>query len=314
MKIAIDAMGGDFAPKVAIEGTIEALNELSDDTRLILVGDKAEIEKHLEVSNFSDERLEIFHASEVIGMHEHPTKSFSQKPDSSISQGFKLLKTGEAAAFCSAGNTGSMMVHSLFILKTYENIQRPPIAGFFPLKNGAYSLMLDIGANADCKPEVLQQFARLGTVYAQLSFGIEKPKVGLLNIGEEESKGTAVVQATYQLLKDDKNIHFIGNVEGRDLFDGKADVVVTEGFTGNVIFKMGESLYEYAATQHIQDQLIDRMNYEVVGGSPIIGVKGNVIVGHGISSAKAIKNMILLAKRQVESGVNNKLAEIFGNN
>jgi glycerol-3-phosphate acyltransferase PlsX len=171
--------------------------------------------------------------------------------------------------------------------------------------------MLDIGANADCKPEVLMQFAELGSLYAKFALNIENPKVGLLNIGEEEEKGNTVAQAAYQLLKNNKKVNFIGNVEGRDLFDGKADVIVTDGFTGNVMFKMGESLYEYAATRGIDDQLINRMNYEVAGGSPIIGVNGNVIVGHGISTPLAIKNMILLAQRQIESNVVDKIKEVF---
>lgn len=312
MKIAVDAMGGDFAPKAVVEGVKLALEEMPDSAAIVLVGKEDEIKSLLSAELNDDPRLIIQHAEEVIGMHEHPAKSFSQKQNSSISVGFKLLKTNEVNAFCSAGNTGSMMVHSLFVLKTYGNIQRPPIAGFFPLKNGGYSLMLDIGANADCKPEVLVQFAELGSIYAQISLGIQKPKVALLNIGEEETKGSAVVQAAHQMLKNDSRVNFIGNVEGRDLFDGKADVIVTEGFTGNVIYKMGESLYEHAHSMGISDSLIDRMNYEVVGGSPIIGVKGNVIVAHGISSPLAIKNMILLAYRQVDSGVNAKIAEVFG--
>ncbi|KPM47005.1 phosphate acyltransferase PlsX [Jiulongibacter sediminis] len=312
MKIALDAMGGDFAPKVAVEGALLALTELSKDTSVILVGKENEIRDWLIGQEYPEERLIIQNAEEVVGMHEHPAKSFSQKPDSSISVGFKLLKTKEANAFCSAGNTGAMMVHSLFVLKTHGSIQRPPIAGFFPLRNGKFNIMLDIGANADCKPELLQQFAELGSIYASLTLDIQKPRVALLNIGEEETKGSQVVQATYQLLKNDPRVNFVGNIEGRDLFEDKADVVVTEGFTGNVIFKMGESLYEYANDQGIDDRLINRMNYEVVGGSPIIGVKGNVIVGHGISSALAIKNMILLAEKQVDSGVNAKIAEVFG--
>jgi phosphate acyltransferase len=257
--------------------------------------------------------IEIVNADDVIEMSEHPTRAFSQKPNSSIGVGFKLLREKQVDAFCSAGNTGAMMVGSLFTLKTVGNIQRPAIAGFFPLKTGGYSLMLDIGANADCKPEVLEQFAVLGSLYAQFYFKIKKPTVALLNIGEEETKGSMVVQATYNLLKNNKKINFIGNVEGRDLFNGKANVIVTEGFTGNVLFKMGESLYEYAHEVGIDDQLINRMNYEVGGGSPIIGVNGNVIVAHGISSPLAVKNMIFLAKNQVESNVAAKIAEAFAN-
>jgi glycerol-3-phosphate acyltransferase PlsX len=310
-KIAVDAMGGDFAPKAVIEGAIMAASELPENYQIVLIGKQDAMLEILHDLEYRKGAIEMIYCNEVIEMHEHPTRAFSQKPNSSIGVGFKLLKEGAVSAFCSAGNTGAMMVGSLFTLRTLGNIQRPPIAGYFPLKNGNFSLMLDIGANADCKPEVLMQFAELGSLYARFALNIENPKVGLVNIGEEEEKGNTVSQAAYQLLKNNKKINFIGNVEGRDLFEGKADVYVTEGFTGNVLFKMGESLYEHAVSQGINDPLINRMNYEVAGGSPIIGVNGNVIVGHGISSPLAIKNMILLAKKQIESNVVDKIKEVF---
>ncbi len=310
-KIAVDAMGGDFAPKAVIEGAIMAASELPENYQIVLIGKQDAMLEVLHDLEYRKGAVEMIFCNDVIEMHEHPTRAFSQKPNSSIGVGFKLLKEGQVSAFCSAGNTGAMMVGSLFTLRTIGNLQRPPIAGYFPLKNGNYSLMLDIGANADCKPEVLMQFAELGSLYAKFALNIENPKVGLLNIGEEEEKGNTIAQAAYQLLKNNKKVNFIGNVEGRDLFDGKADVIVTDGFTGNVMFKMGESLYEYAATQGIDDQLINRMNYEIAGGSPIIGVNGNVIVGHGISTPLAIKNMILLAQRQIESNVVDKIKEVF---
>lgn len=309
MKIAVDAMGGDFAPKTVIEGAIMATEELSEGVKVVLIGQQDKMLALLRTRKYKADTIEMVNADDVIEMNEHPTRAFSQKPNSSIAIGFKMLKNKEVNAFCSAGNTGAMMVGSLFTLRTVGNIQRPPIAGFFPLKNGKYALMLDIGANADCKPDVLNQFAELGSLYAKFSFGIEKPRVALLNIGHEEEKGTTVAQAAYQLLKVNKKINFIGNIEGRDMFEGNADVIVTEGFTGNVIFKMGESLYEYAHSQGIDDPLINRMNYEVGGGSPIIGVNGNVIVAHGISTPKAVKNMILLAKNQVDSKVSTQIAE-----
>ena len=311
MKIAVDAMGGDFAPKAIVEGAILAANELPEHIKIVLIGQEELILPLLQEGTHPSGSIEVVHAPEVIDMDEHPTKALTQKPNSSIVYGFTLLKEKKVDAFCSAGNTGAMMVGSLFILKTVGNIQRPPIAGFFPLINGAYSLMLDIGANADCKPEVLVQFAELGSLYAQFSLGIENPRVALLSIGEEEQKGSTVVQATHQLLKNNEKINFIGNVEGRNMFEGKADVIVTEGFTGNVIYKMGESMYEYAASKGISDPFINRMNYEVTGGSPIIGVRGNVIVAHGISSPLAIKNMILLGQRQAQSGVVAKIEEAF---
>lgn len=311
MKIAVDAMGGDYAPKAIVEGAVLAANHLPEGTKIVLVGKQSIMLDILRTLEYPAYAIEMVNADDIIEMSEHPTRAFSQKPNSSIGVGFKLLKEKQVDAFCSAGNTGAMMVGSLFTLKTVGNIQRPPIAGFFPLKNGGYSLMLDIGANADCKPEVLAEFAELGSLYARFSFGVERPKVALLNIGEEEQKGSTVVQAAYQLLKINKKVNFVGNIEGRDLFDGKADVIVTEGFTGNVIFKMGESLYDYSAERGIKDPLIDRMNYEVGGGSPIIGIRGNVIVAHGISSPEAIKNMILLAKRQVESKVTEHIIEAY---
>lgn len=312
-KIAVDAMGGDFAPRAVIEGAVLATQSLPEDYQIVLIGKQDAILEVLHDLDYKKGSIEMVFASDVIEMHEHPTRAFSQKPNSSIGVGFKLLKEGQVSAFCSAGNTGAMMVGSLFTLRTVGSLQRPPIAGYFPLKSGGYSIMLDIGANADCKPEVLLQFAELGSLYAKFALGIENPTVGLLNIGAEEEKGSTLAQAAHQLLKSDKKINFIGNVEGRDLFDGKSDVIVTDGFTGNILFKMGESLYEHAASKGISDELIDKMNYEVVGGSPIIGVNGNVIVAHGISTPEAIKNMILLAKRQIESGVVEKIKEVFNN-
>lgn len=310
-KIAVDAMGGDFAPKAVVEGAVMASSELPEGYQIVLVGKKDAMLEVLRTLTYKANSIEMVDASEVIEMGEHPTRAFGQKPNSSIGVGFKLLKEGSVSAFCSAGNTGAMMVGSLFTLKTVGNIQRPPIAGYLPLKGGKYGIMLDIGANADCKPEVLNQFAELGSIHAKYTLNIEAPKVGLLNIGTEEEKGNTVAQAAYQLLKNNKKINFIGNIEGRDIFEAKADVIVSDGFTGNIIFKMGESLYEHAASQGISDDLINRMNYEVVGGSPIIGINGNVIVGHGISTPTAIKNMIRLAQRQIESNVVEKIKEAF---
>lgn len=310
-KIAIDAMGGDFAPRAAIEGAVLASAELPEDYQIVLIGKKDAMLEVLNTLTYKEGSIEMVEATEVIEMGEHPTRAFGQKPNSSIGVGFKLLKEGNVSAFCSAGNTGAMMVGSLFTLKTVGNIQRPPIAGYLPIKGGKFGIMLDIGANADCKPEVLSQFAELGSIHAKHALNIENPKVGLLNIGEEKEKGNTVAQATYPLLESNKRINFVGNIEGRDIFEGKADVIVSDGFTGNIIFKMGESLYEHAASVGINDDLINRMNYEVVGGSPIIGINGNVIVGHGISTPTAIKNMIHLAKQQIESNVVEKIKEAF---
>jgi glycerol-3-phosphate acyltransferase PlsX len=240
-------------------------------------------------------------------MGEHPTRALSQKPNSSIGIGFALLKEGKADVFASAGNTGAMMVGSLFSVKTIEGIQRPAIAGFVPQTDGKYAVMLDIGANADCKPERLAQWALLGSVYYEATTGQSKPRIGLMNIGEEEQKGSNLAQATHALLKENKQLNFIGNIEGKDFFRNKADVIVTDGFTGNIVLKMGESIYNIMKEQGMMNEFVENTNYENYGGSPIIGINGNVIIAHGASSPKAIKNMIKLCKSVVESNVCQKI-------
>jgi glycerol-3-phosphate acyltransferase PlsX len=310
MKIAVDAMGGDFAPEAIVEGVLMAAAELPQHVNIVLIGRQSVVESLLrqKEANTSD-RIELVDASDVIDMGEHPTKALSQKPNSSIGVGFKLLKEGVVDAFCSAGNTGAMHVGALFSVKSIEGVLRPCIAGFVPQITGGYAVMLDIGANADCKPEMLAQFGEIGSIYAQYTFGIDKPRVALMNIGSEEQKGSLVAQAAHQLLKDNRRINFIGNMEGNEFFAGKADVIVADGFTGNALFKLGESFYTMASKRNISDEFLDKTNYESVGGSPILGVNGNVIIAHGISSPTAIKNMITLAIRQVESNAYVKIAQ-----
>lgn len=301
MRIAIDAMGGDFAPKAIVEGAIMAIPDLPADTQIVLIGQEKRIHEILDAHDFSSPALKIVHADEVIDMSEHPTKALSQKPNSSIGVGFKLLKEKSVDIFCSAGNTGAMHVGALFSIRAIEGILRPAIAGFIPQVNGDYAIMIDIGANADCKPDVLGQFGEIGSVFAQHTFKIDRPRVALMNIGEEEQKGSLAAQAAFQLLKDNKRINFIGNIEGKDLFTNKADVIVTDGFTGNILFKLGESLYEVTKSRGVEDEFIARTNYEGVGGSPIVGVNGNVMIAHGMSTSLAIKNMISWARQQVEA-------------
>jgi glycerol-3-phosphate acyltransferase PlsX len=301
MKIAVDAMGGDFAPKAIIEGVMMASGELPSDARIVLIGDQNIIKEIFQENNFKSDSVEIVHSDEVIEMGEHPTKALSQKPNSSISIGFKLLKEKSVDIFCSAGNTGAMHVGALFSVKAIAGVSRPAIAGLVPQVGGGYAVLLDIGANADCKPETLAQFGEIGSIFAQYSFQIDKPRVALMNIGEEEQKGSILAQATYQLLKENSKINFIGNIEGKDLFANTADVIVTDGFTGNILFKLGESLYGLAKQRGIQDDFIDKTNYEAIGGSPIIGINGNVMIAHGISSPLAIKNMIGWAYKQAKA-------------
>ena len=309
MKIAVDAMGGDFAPEAIVEGVVLAAAELPETVTIVLVGQQAVMQALLNKYNADAwPQIELVNADDVIDMSEHPTKALSQKPNSSIGVGFKLLKDSQVQAFCSAGNTGAMHVGALFSVKATEGILRPCIAGFVPQTTGGHAVMLDIGANADCKPEMLAQFGQVGSIYAQYTFGIDQPRVALMNIGSEEQKGSLIAQAAHQLLKENRRINFIGNIEGGDFFTGKADVIITDGFTGNAMFKLGESFYQVAKQRGIDDEFIGKTNYESVGGSPILGVNGNVIIAHGISSPIAIKNMISLAIRQVESDAYTKIA------
>lgn len=307
MRIALDAMGGDFAPDAIVEGAILATRQLAEDVEILLIGKEDIVRAQLQKHGFSSSRITVIHASEVIEMGEHPTKALTHKPDSSIAVGYKLLKTKQADAFCSAGNTGAMLVGAMFSVKAVEGILRPSIVNFLPKLSGGFGVILDVGANADCKPDVLEQFGEIGSIYAKYVLEIENPKVGLMNLGEEEGKGTLITQAAYQLLKNNSSINFIGNIEGRDLFNDKADVIVCDGFTGNVVLKMAESIYDIIREKNISDPFFDLFNYEAIGGSPILGINGTSIIGHGVSSPLAVSNMLAQAHRMVESGISEKL-------
>lgn len=312
MKIALDAMGGDFAPDSTVKGAELASKELPEGVKIVLVGKEDIIQSKLDEHNIADPNIEIYNADEVIDMGEHPTKAFSQKPTASIPVGYGLLKSGAVKAFCSAGNTGAMHVGAMFTIKAIEGIIRPGVASFIPKESGDFGVIIDVGANADCKPDVLSQFGEMGSLYAKHIFNIADPKVGLMNLGEEEQKGTLLTQAAYQLFKLNKRLNFIGNIEGRDLWNEKADVVVCDGFTGNVILKMAESFYDLLEKRQIQDPYFDRFNYEAIGGSPVLGINGNVVIGHGVSTAVAVKNMIMLSVRMAESNIHLKIKEHLG--
>lgn len=313
MKIALDAMGGDFAPAAIVEGALMALRELPDEARILLIGDQPVLEACLQQlgAEAHHPRLPLIHAPEVIEMGEHPTKALAQKPDSSIAVGYRLLRTGEAVAFCSAGNTGAMMVGALFSVKALPGVKRPPIASFFPQLHGGTGIILDVGANADCKPEMLDQFAEIGSIYARYVLNIAEPRVGLLNIGEEEGKGSMVAQEAYQLLKVNPTLRFIGNIEGRDIFQGKCDVVVCDGFTGNIVLKMAESLHGMVVERGLKDAYFARFNYETMGGSPILGVNGNVVIGHGVSSPLAACNMVKLGHQMGAAGLLDRFRRVY---
>lgn len=313
MNIGLDMMGGDFAPLEAVKGVKDFLRGGSNNVQLFLIGDKSKIEEQMTASGLSSTSLHIIHASQVIDMHEHPTKALKEKQDSSIAIGFHLLASGKTDAFISAGNTGAMLVGALFSIKALTGVLRPTISTIIPKENGGTGLLLDVGLNADCKPEQLNQFAIMGSVFAQLILGIENPKVGLMNVGEEEGKGNLLAQATYPLLKENKHINFTGNIEGRDILIDKADVMVCEGFTGNVILKMAESLYDITQRKNIESEYFDRFNFENYGGTPVLGVNKPVIIGHGISQAKAFKNMISVACKMIEKNVLERMKEELSN-
>jgi glycerol-3-phosphate acyltransferase PlsX len=306
MKIGLDLMGGDFAPAEAIEGIHQYFLE-EGKAHLVLLGDEEKIQPLISKYSFASEKFTVVHAPEVIDYHDSPTRALKEKPKSSISIGFHLLATGKTDAFISAGNTGAMLVGSLYALKPIEGVLRPTISTIIPKENGGTGLLLDVGLNSDCKPEQLNQFAIMGSVYAQNILGIENPRVALLNIGEEEGKGNLLAQATYPLLKENKHINFVGNVEGRDLLLDKADVMVCDGFTGNVILKLAESLFEVTQKKQIHHDYFERFNFENYGGTPVLGISKPVIIGHGISKGKAFKNMIALADKMIEKDVMQKL-------
>lgn len=311
MNIALDMMGGDYAPLEAAKGISLFLEGADKAVQLTLIGDEQQITALLKEEQVPLTNIQLVHSTQVIGMHEHPTKALKEKPQSSIAIGFQLLATGKTDAFISAGNTGAMMVGALFTIKAIDGVNRPTIGAYMPRENGTLGLLLDAGINADCKPENLVQFGVLGSLYAEHILGVPNPKVGLVNVGEEEGKGNLLVKETYSLLKENKHINFIGNIEGRDILIDKADVMVCEGFTGNVLLKMAESVYDIVQRRGIHDEHFDRFNFEVYGGVPVLGVAKPVIIGHGISHAIAFKNMIITAERMIEKELMQKMEEVF---
>jgi glycerol-3-phosphate acyltransferase PlsX len=311
MNIGLDMMGGDFAPTEAVKGVAAFLSESNVSVHLTLLGDEAQVKPLVEAANIPSGAYTIVHAPEVIEMNEHPTKALKEKKNSSIAIGFYLLANGKIDAFISAGNTGAMMVGSLFSIKTIEGVLRPTIGAYMPREDGTLGLLVDVGLNADCKPENLNQFAILGSLYAKHILNFDNPKVGLVNLGEEEGKGNLLAQAAYPLLKENKQIHFTGNIEGRDILLNKADVLVCEGFTGNVVLKLAESIFDIVQRRNIHDEHFDRFNFEQYGGVPVLGVSKPVIIGHGISHATAFKNMIRIAQRMLQTNLMEKMKDSF---
>ena len=322
MRIAVDASGGEYAPNEIVKGAIKAANDY--DVEIVLVGKKSLLHllagKHLKKLNLS-----IIGASQNIDFNEHPMEAIRKKPRSSIVIGINLLKAGKADAFISAGNTGAVLCAALFGLGKVEGIERPALASIISLNRYSPALLLDAGANADCRPSHLLQFAQLGNVYVKNTFGVESPRIGLLSNGTEETKGNRLIQESHQLIKN-SDLNFIGNIEGTDLTKGTADVIVTDGFTGNIVIKtvegLGDSFIKVRSPDHSRSLrgralladvglgfLVKSMDYSEFGGACLLGVKGNIIVSHGRSRAKAIKNAIGLANRASEVNLSQLISE-----
>ena len=307
MRIGIDIMGGDYAPQKTVHGAILALDELPSDTEIVLFGRESEILSELKHHNVSQNNFEIVDCEDVISMGEHPTKAFKSKPNSSIAKGFEFLAKGKIDGFASAGNTGAMFVGGFYSVKAITGILRPAISTLIPRNDGGVTVLLDVGANADCKPDVLYQFGILGSLFSEHVCGIKQPKVSLLNLGEEKTKGNMLTQASYSMMEDNPDYNFIGNIEGRDIFDSETDVIVCDGFTGNIVLKEAEGIYSIMEKRGLLDDYFKRFNYENYGGTPILGLNKTVIIGHGISNEIAIKNMITLTKDVVEADLENKI-------
>lgn len=325
MKIAVDAMGGDYAPAVVVEGAIRAASEL--DIPIILVGDRARVEEELSKHRAaSHPGISIAHASEVVGMDESPAQAIRKKKDSSLRVCFELVRSGEAGAVVSAGNSGAAMAASIFLLKKIKGVDRPAIAVSVPtMKDPA--IVLDVGGNVDCKPIHLFQFALMGEVYAKYVLKKDRPRVGLLSNGEEEGKGNDLTREAHALLKN-ASINYIGYVEGRDIYQGGVDVVVTDGFVGNVVLKLSEGLVE-AVTTMLKNEIMagfwsrigyllsrgafkklkKKIDYAEYGGAPLLGIDGVCIISHGRSNAKAMRNAILRAHEYSKNRVNAHLFE-----
>ena len=311
MRIGLDISGGDFAPKATIDGALLARETLSSDVTIVLLGDEELIRTEFADRGRDFQGFEVIHAPEVITYHDHPTKAIPRKPNSSIAIGFDLLSKEQLDVFASTGNTGAMLVGAMYKLNTVPGIFRPCITSTLPSLDGSQAILLDVGSNADCKADVLYQFAVLGALYSRHVHGVENPRVALLNIGEEDSKGNLLTIAAYKLLSESDELNFTGNIEGRDLFTGVADVIVCDGFTGNIVLKEAEGIYNLMRKRGIRDEYFDRFNYENYGGTPILGVKGNAVIGHGISNDIAIKNMLLHSYEVAASGLATKINDAF---
>ncbi|MFQ5663651.1 MAG: phosphate acyltransferase PlsX [Terriglobia bacterium] len=323
--IAVDAMGGDHAPQVEVEGALRAAREHR--VRVLLVGHQGVLQRQLRRHKAAGLPIEIVHASEVIAMDDSPVKALRRKPDSSIRVATHQVREGRAQGIVTAGNTGAAMAVVKRELGTLPGVDRPGLASVFPTKHGSAAVMVDVGANVDCRPQHLQQFAVMGEVYYRVMFGARRPRVGLLSIGEEASKGNEVVRETHRRLRASPlSFDFVGNVEGRDVYSGEVDVVICDGFIGNVALKISEGMVEailamlkealssnlaakvgYVLSRQAYEEFKKRVDYSEYGGAPLLGVKGVCVICHGRSNANAIKNAIRVAAGFSAAGINEKI-------
>ena len=310
MRIGIDMMGGDFAPGSTIRGSILALDSLPGDVDIILIGDREQFQRYCEEHQLDGSRLSVIHTPDVVGMEEHPLKALKSKPGASVFLGHRLIVDGSIDGFCSAGNTGAMLVGAMQIVTSIPGIIRPAIAAPIPNLGGEPSIMLDVGLNPDARPDVLYQYGSIGTIYSKLVHGIGEPEVALLNVGLEESKGNLVARSAYQLMKGTTEYRFIGNLEANELFiSSRANVIVTDGFVGNMMLKEAEAFYRVVSSKGIGNGYFEMFNFENYGGTPILGVNAPLIIGHGISTEKAVKSMLVHTCEVIEAGMVNRIKE-----
>ncbi len=310
MRIGIDMMGGDYAPGSVIRGAILARESLPVEVEIVLIGDKDSMIRYSEEHQLDVSGLSVLHAKDSVGMDDHPLKAFKDKPQAGLFLGQRLLTDGSLDGFCSAGNTGAMMVGAMQIITSIPGIIRPAIAATIPNVEGTQAVILDVGLNPDARPDVLYQYGSIGTIYSNLVHRIDDPTVALLNMGIEESKGNMVTRSAYQLMKESSNYNFIGNIEANEMFvSSRVDVIVTDGFIGNMMLKQAEAFYKVVSMKSVDNGYFELFNFENFGGTPVLGVNAPLLIGHGISNDKAIKNMLLHTAEVVGAGLVNRIKE-----
>lgn len=314
MNIGLDVMGGDYAPAATVAGAILAKKELPTDVVITLIGDDSVIIKLLKEKNQEPKSFNIIKSENDIEMKDNPATAFSKKQKSSMALGFGMLAANKIQGFCSAGNSGAAMVGALYSVKQIPGIIRPCISIKLPRPDGSHSVLLDVGINPDCKPDVLYQYGIIGSVYSKNILKVDNPKVGLLNIGGEAKKGNLLTKATYEIMQDSADFNFTGNIEPNSIFDsGEADVIVCDGFTGNIILKQSEAFYKLIKQQKIKNKYFEEFNFENYGGTPILGINASAIIGHGISNDIAIKNMIIHTYDVTKAKLSDKINKYLNN-